>query len=81
MKGEPVNISSIEKKVREEFNNVSEKIKNKDYDSLGNQLKSNANKVGNTLTDIIHSIIKLVGKIAGIILVVISLLFLIGIFF
>ncbi len=81
MKGEPVNITSIEKKVREEFNNVSEKIKNKDYDSLGNQLKSNANKVGNTLTDIIHSIIKLVGKITGIILVVISLLFLIGITF
>jgi hypothetical protein len=79
MKGEPVNISSIEKKVREEFNSVSEKIKNKDYDSMGDQLKSNANKLGNTLTDIIHSIIKLIGKIAGIILVVISVLCLVGI--
>lgn len=79
MKGEPVNISSIEKKVREEFNSVSEKIKNKDYDSMGEQLKSNANKLGNTLTDIIHSIIKLIGKIAGIILVVISVLCLVGI--
>jgi phage shock protein PspC (stress-responsive transcriptional regulator) len=78
MKGEPVNISSIEKKVREEFNNVSEKIKNKDYDSLGNQLKSNANKVGLTLSEVIHTIIKLIGKIAGIILVVLSILFLVA---
>jgi phage shock protein PspC (stress-responsive transcriptional regulator) len=78
MKGEPVNISSIEKKVREEFNNVSDKIKNKDYDSLGNQLKSNASKVGLTLSEVIHTIIKLIGKTAGIILVVLSILFLIG---
>ena len=81
MKGEPVNISSIEKKVREEFNNVSDKIKNKDYDSLGNQLKSNANKVGLTLSEVIHNVIKLFGKIAGIILVVFSVLCLIGITF
>ncbi len=78
MKGEPVNISSIEKKVREEFNSVSEKIKNKDYDSLGNQLKSNASKVGSTLSEVIHTIIKLIGKIAGICIVVLSILFLIG---
>lgn len=78
MKGEPVNISSIEKKVREEFNNVSEKIKNKDYDSLGNQLKSNASKAGSTLSEVIHTIIKLIGKIAGIILVVLSILFLVA---
>jgi len=81
MKGEPVNISSIEKKVREEFNNVSDKIKNKDYDSLGNQLKSNANKVGLTLSEVIHNVIKLFGKIAGIILVVFSVLSLVGITF
>jgi phage shock protein PspC (stress-responsive transcriptional regulator) len=81
MKGEPVNISSIEKKVREEFNNVSDKIKNKDYDSLGNQLKSNANKVGLTLSEVIHNVIKLFGKIAGIILVVFSVMCLVGITF
>ena len=32
MTGEPVTISNIEKKVREEFENVSEKIKNANYD-------------------------------------------------
>ena len=81
MKGEPVNISSIEKKVREEFNNVSDKIKNKDYDSLGNQLKSNASKVGLTLSEVIHNVIKLIGKIVGIVLVVFSVLCLVGITF
>jgi hypothetical protein len=36
--GEPVNISNIEK-VREEFENVSDKFKNVDYDKYGNQIK------------------------------------------
>ena len=34
MTGEPVTISNIEKKVREEFDTLSEKIKNVDYDKL-----------------------------------------------
>ncbi len=48
MTGEPVTISNIEKKVREEFENVSEKIKNADYDKYGNQIKTGANKIGNS---------------------------------
>ena len=35
MTGEPVTISNIEKKVREEFDNVSDKFKNVDYDKYG----------------------------------------------
>jgi hypothetical protein len=42
--GEPVNISNIEKKVREEFENVSDKFKNVDYDKYGNQIKTGAGK-------------------------------------
>jgi hypothetical protein len=39
--GEPVNISNIEKKVRE-FENVSDKFKN--YDKYGNQIKRELEK-------------------------------------
>jgi hypothetical protein len=37
--GKPVNISNIEKKGEEEFENVSDKFKNVDYDKYGNQIK------------------------------------------
>lgn len=39
MKGEPVNISTIEKKIKEEFDEVSEKIKNADYSSMTSTVK------------------------------------------
>jgi hypothetical protein len=34
----------IRKKVREEFENVSDKIKNADYDKYGNQIKTGSRK-------------------------------------
>ncbi|RVT77506.1 PspC domain-containing protein [Flavobacterium sufflavum] len=73
MTGEPVNISNIEKKVREEFENVSDKIKNADYDKYGNQIKKNANKVGNSLGNFIISVFKIIAKFLGIILIIAGL--------
>ena len=84
MTGEPVTISNIEKKVREEFENVSEKIKNADYDKYGNQIKTGASKVGNSFGDFIMSIFKIFAKFLGILLIIsgLTVLFflLIGIF-
>ncbi len=84
MTGEPVNISNIEKKVREEFENVSEKIKNADYDKYGNQIKKGAGKIGSSLGDLIISIFKIFAKFLGIILTIIGLIslvfLLIGVF-
>ncbi|MBG6187694.1 PspC domain-containing protein [Flavobacterium sp. CAN_S2] len=84
MTGEPVTISNIEKKVREEFENVSDKIKNADYDKYGNQIKSGAGKIGNSFGDFIMSIFKIFAKFLGVILIItgITVLFflLIGIF-
>lgn len=70
MTGEPVTISNIEKKVREEFDSVSEKIKNVDYDKYGNQIKSGAEKFGNSLGDIIMNIFKVFAKFLGVILII-----------
>lgn len=70
MTGEPVTISSIEKKVREEFDTVSEKFKNVDYDKYGNQIKTGAERFGNTLSEIITTIFKVFAKFLGVILII-----------
>lgn len=73
MTGEAVTISNIEKKIREEFENVSDKIKNADYDKYGNQIKKNANRVGNSLGNFILDIFKALAKFLGIILIIIGI--------
>jgi phage shock protein PspC (stress-responsive transcriptional regulator) len=70
MTGEPVTISSIEKKVREEFDSVSEKIKNVDYDKYGNQIKTGAEKFGNSLNEIVMNIFKVFAKFLGVIFII-----------
>lgn len=84
MTGEPVNISNIEKKVREEFENVSGKLKNVDYDKYGIHIKTGANKIGSSFGDFIMTVFKVFAKFLGIILILsgITVLFflLIGIF-
>lgn len=70
MTGEPVTISSIEKKVREEFDSVSEKFKNVDYDKYGNQIKTGAEKFGNSLSEVISTIFIVFAKFLGVILII-----------
>ncbi len=72
MTGEPVTISNIEKKVREEFETVSEKIKNVDYDKFGNQIKSNAQKIGGSFGDFILTLFKIFTKFIGAFIVIIA---------
>ncbi|MFV5695059.1 PspC domain-containing protein [Flavobacterium sp. LB3P122] len=70
MTGEPVNISNIEKKVREEFESVSGKIKNVDYDKYGNQIKTGASRLGNSFGDFIMTVFKVFAKFLGVILII-----------
>jgi len=70
MTGEPVTISNIEKKVREEFDNVSGKIKNVDYDKYGNQIKTGAEKIGSGLGDFIMTVFKIFAKFLGVLLII-----------
>jgi phage shock protein PspC (stress-responsive transcriptional regulator) len=80
MTGEPVNISNIEKKVREEFENVSDKFKNVDYDKYGNQIKTGAGKLGNSFGDFIMTIFQIFTKFLGVILIMTGLLTLMALF-
>jgi phage shock protein PspC (stress-responsive transcriptional regulator) len=80
MTGEPVNISNIEKKVREEFENVSDKFKNVDYDKYGNQIKTGAGKIGSSFGDFIMTIFKIFAKFLGVILIMTGLATLMALF-
>lgn len=80
MTGEPVTIANIEKKVREEFDSVSDKIKNADYDKMGTQVKSGAQKIGNSLSDFVMTVFKVFAKILGVVLIMVGLSVLISLF-
>lgn len=84
MTGEPVNISNIEKKVREEFDNVSEKIKNVNYDEMGNQVKTGADRIASNFGKVFMSIFKVFAKVLGVLLIFSALpvliMLLIGVF-
>ncbi|MES2574882.1 MAG: PspC domain-containing protein [Bacteroidota bacterium] len=80
MTGEPVTISNIEKKVREEFDNVSEKFKNANYDEMGNRVKTGAGKIGNSLGDLIIAMLKGISKMIGILLIMTGLFVLAALF-
>ena len=69
MTGEPVTISNIEKKVREEFENVSDKFKNVDYDKYGNQIKTGAGRLGSSFGDFAVTVFKIFAKFLGVILI------------
>ncbi len=68
MKGEPVNIGNIEKKIREEFENVSEKVK-KGASDIENKFKNKTQyrlkNIVDTLVDLLVNMLKLAGKILG----------------
>lgn len=80
MTGEPVTISNIEKKVREEFDNVSEKFKNADYDKMGNRVKTGADKIGSSLGDFIIAVLRVFSKFLGVILIITGLFILAALF-
>ncbi|MDV7185720.1 PspC domain-containing protein [Lutibacter sp. TH_r2] len=86
MKGEPVNISNIEKKIREEFNDVSENIKdgvNNVTDSLKksdiqNKAKSGFQELIDIIAKIVSAIFNVLGKFIGALLILISSIIIIG---
>lgn len=84
MTGEPVTISNIERKVREEIESLSDKFKNADYDKMGNQVKSGAERISSSFGDFIMTVFKVFAKFLGVILIIggITVLFflLIGVF-
>ena len=73
MSGEEVNISNIEKKFKEGYETVADRVKNADYDKYGREIKKGASGFFSTLGDIFLTILKIFVKFFGIILILIGL--------
>ncbi len=83
MEGEAVNIDNIEKKIRNEFENLSSKVKegahelsdkisNADYQKISSQTKSGLQDFIDTIGKILLAIFKVFGKFMGILLIFIA---------
>ena len=89
MKGEAVNISNIEKKIREEFEDVTTRVKDGVNDVTGkikgsefkNKAKSGIQDIIETLSKIILAIFNVFGKFIGALLILVAALTLIGLIF
>lgn len=79
MTGEPVTISNIEKKVREEYESVSSKFKNANYDEMGNQVKNGAEKVASGFGNVIMKIFGAFAKVLGAFILIFSALALVAV--
>ncbi|MCP4974735.1 MAG: PspC domain-containing protein [Maribacter sp.] len=80
MTGKPVNISNIERKVKEGFDDVADKVKSVDYEKMGNKVKSSSKTFFDTLGDVIMFLFMVIGKFIGILLIIIGAATLIGLF-
>ncbi|MDP2069590.1 MAG: PspC domain-containing protein [Lutibacter sp.] len=80
MKGEPVNISNIERKIREEFQDVSSRVKSGVNDvtdtvrssEFKNKARSGIQEVIDTIGKIILAILKVFGKFIGALIIFIA---------
>ncbi len=80
MRGMPINITNIEKKVKEGIDDITSKISDIDTDKIMYNVKNGSQKVGSTLEDIFTTIFKIFGKILGSFIVFISSVTLIALF-
>jgi len=78
MRGEPVNISNIERKVREEFEAVSQKIANADYEKMGYRMAEAGNRFGKVTADIFTRIFEVLARALGAVIALFSAIILGG---
>lgn len=72
MTGEPINISNIEKKVKEEIDIISGKLQNVDYDRIGANAKTGAEKLGSGIGAVFSALFTGVAKVIGALIAVSS---------
>ncbi|KAA1244258.1 PspC domain-containing protein [Aquimarina sp. RZ0] len=80
MKGEAVNISNIEKKIKEGFNDVADKVKDVDYQKYSNKVKSGSSNFFDALGDVLLAILKVFVKFIGVLLIFVAGVTLISLF-
>lgn len=80
MKGEPVNISTIEKKIKEEFEEVSQKVKDVDFKKGSETLKKKSRSTVDGLGKVLSGLLKFAGLFVGVLLIIIGFNMLAGLF-
>ena len=78
MRGMPINITNIEKKVKEGIDDITSKINDIDTDKIMYNVRNGSQKVGSTIEDIFTTILRVFGKILGSFIVLVSSISLIG---
>ena len=73
MKGEPVNIATIKKKIKEEFDDVTTKINDLDYEKAGSTLKKKSKNFFQFLENLIRKIPSIILKLIGLLFLLISI--------
>src|SRR5690554_3854881 len=73
MTGKPINISNIERKFREGFDNVADRVKNVDYDKYGNKIKTGASSFFDNLLEAAKTLLKAFAKLIGLIIIIVTL--------
>jgi phage shock protein PspC (stress-responsive transcriptional regulator) len=79
MKGQPITISNIEKKVKEGFDDITSKISSIDHEKITNSAKTGASKIGSSIEEVITTIFKVFAKIIGSFILFFSAIALLGI--
>ncbi|MEN1785152.1 MAG: PspC domain-containing protein [Bacteroidota bacterium] len=80
MRGEPINISNIERKVKEGFDDVADKVKSVDYEKVGHKVRSGSRTFFDTIGEIFMFLFKVFGKFIGVLLIIIGAATLIALF-
>ncbi|PKV50342.1 phage shock protein C (PspC) family protein [Aquimarina sp. MAR_2010_214] len=80
MKGEAVNISNIEKKIKEGFDDVADTVKNVDYQKYSSKVKSSSTTFFEALGDVLLFFLKIFVKFIGVILIIVAGVTLISLF-
>lgn len=80
MKGEAVNISNIEKKIKEGFDGVADTVKNVDYQKYSSKVKSSSTTFFEALGDVLLFFLKIFVKFIGVILIIVAGVTLISLF-
>ena len=81
MKGEPINISNIEKRVKEGYDKFSDNVKSVDYDKYGNQVKRGTNRIVELIGNLLKGALTVFAKILGVLMLIFSVTTLLGLAF
>jgi len=78
MRGMPINITNIEKKVKEGIDDITSKISDIDTEKMMHSARNSSQKVGSTIEEIFTTIFKIIGKLLGGFIVFVTSVSLIG---